>query len=106
MANLYIDDKQKREATFYKRYRSKLDYTINWSRWLRPTESITSVTWEVVGVTVLSYSNTTSTATIWLDGGTPGNVATAICRIVTNATDGSGNYRTDERTLYIHILSR
>lgn len=47
-----------------------LDYQIDWSDWLG-TDTISLSSWDVTsGITVDSSSNTTTTATIWLSGGT------------------------------------
>ena len=49
-----------------------LDYRFDWSAWLTP-DTISSVTWTVpAGITQTAATNTTTTATIWLSGGTVG----------------------------------
>lgn len=52
---------------------SVLDYTIDWSDWLAASETISASTWTVpVGITQTTPapSFTTTTATIWITGGT------------------------------------
>lgn len=81
---------------------SVLDYTIDWgTNWLADAETISSSSWTVEsGITQDSDSNTTTTATIWLSGGTAGSVYTVTNQIVTN----SG--RTAERSLRIKVENR
>ncbi len=50
-----------------------LDYAIDWSAWLAASETISASTWTVqTGLTEApaGHSATTTTATIWLTGGT------------------------------------
>lgn len=80
---------------------AKLDYTIDWSSWLTDSETISSVVWTVgTGITEESTSNTTTTATIWLSGGTAGERYAAACRITTSDS------RIDERTIFIMVAER
>lgn len=75
-----------------------LDYQIDWSSWLATGETISSSDWVVqTGITETSASNTTTTATIWLSGGTAGVTYTVTNRIVTTAS------RTNDRSLYITV---
>jgi len=85
--------------TFLKDPDAVLDYQIDWSDWLG-TDTISSSSWTVSGVTKDSDTNTTTTATIWVSGGVVGVTGTAINRIVT--TDG----RTEDRTLTLTIIQR
>lgn len=63
-----------------------LDYTFDWSDWLPSADTISSVAWQVSpGLTTASVSNTTTTATIWLSGGTEGEKYSVRCRITTAA---------------------
>jgi len=54
----------------------KLDYTVNWATWLG-VDTIASSVWAVdTGLTISSspaVSNTTTTATAWVEGGTNKN---------------------------------
>lgn len=75
-----------------------LDYQVDWSSWLATGETISSSDWVVqTGITETSASNTTTTATIWLSGGTAGVTYTVTNRIVTTAS------RTNDRSLYITV---
>jgi hypothetical protein len=80
---------------------SILDYMMDWSRWLGEDE-ITSATWEAsdAGITIDSQANTTSTATVWVSGGTVDETYTLTCRIVT--TEG----RTEDRSFDILIKEK
>ena len=64
-----------------------LDYTIDWSRWLGTDTILTTpsgTAWTVpTGITKVSDSKTTTTATVWLSGGTAGTDYTVTCRIST-----------------------
>lgn len=62
-----------------------LDYTVNWATWL-DGDTISTSTWTVAsGITEDSDSNTTTTATVWLSGGTAGRTYAATNNIVTAA---------------------
>jgi len=77
-----------------------LDYVVDWSDWLG-TDTISSSSWTVpTGITKDSDTNTTTTATIWLSGGTEGAEYRVTNQIVT--TDG----RTDERSIIIKVDER
>lgn len=78
-----------------------LDYRWDWSVWLKTGETISTVTWDVpAGITQQSHSDDTSSATIWLTGGTVGKNYLVTCRIVTS----SG--RTDDRSQLIPVRQR
>ncbi len=83
-----------------------LDYTINWRKTgnecLRPGETIVTSTVEVVAGSVVidSTSDDGSVVTIWLSGGTVGEVCQVRNHIVTSATreyDKTANLRIRER---------
>lgn len=81
-----------------------LDYAIDWDvtgdSWLSG-DTISSVTWTVpTGLTKGSESNTTTTATVWLSGGTAGSIYSISCKIVT------AGGRTDERTFKLKVEER
>lgn len=60
-----------------------LDYRVNAATWLG-TDTISSVTWTApAGLTQVTTTNTTTTATIWLSGGTVATEYEVLCRIVT-----------------------
>ena len=88
------------QVTFTKDPSAVLDYEINWATWL-DDDTISTSDWIVpVGITEHSSSNTTTTATIWLSGGTDGKSHEVTNRIVTAAG------RTDDRTLTIKMKQR
>lgn len=79
---------------------STLDYRFDWSAWLT-TDTITTVAWTVpAGITQTAATNTTTTATIWLSGGTVGTRYTVVCRITTAAG------RIDERSLLVSVQQK
>lgn len=79
---------------------SVLDYTENWATWL-VTDTITTSTWTLdAGITKDSDTNTTTTATAWISGGTAGNSYKAVNRIVT------AGGRTADRTIIVNIVER
>ena len=78
-----------------------LDYTIDWTAWLKSGDTISTSTWAVPsGITKNSEANTTTASTVWLSAGTAGTIHRVICTIVT--ADG----RTDQRSLDIHVTDR
>jgi hypothetical protein len=78
-----------------------LDYVFNWASWLASGETIsTSTITADTGITINSQSNTTTTATVWLSGGTEGNRYTIRSRITTNQG------RTDDRSAIIRVANR
>jgi hypothetical protein len=59
-------------------------FAIDWTDALPPGETITSVVWAVpAGITNVSTSNTATTATIRLSGGTDGTTYRVGCKITT-----------------------
>lgn len=82
----------------------KLDYLIDWSALLGEGETIASVTWTVeVGLTqpvTPTASNTTTTATVWLEGGTAEETYDVACRITTNQA------RIVERSFTVQVEDR
>ena len=89
-----------------------LDYKFDWkaltnlsgpSDWLSSGETISSKTiTAATGITVDSSSitDTNTSVTVWLSGGTDGTDYTVACKIVTSAG------RTDERTMTIVVRNR
>lgn len=78
-----------------------LDWVWDWNEWLDEGETISTSTFIVsVGITVSSTSNTTKTATVWLSGGTAGQVYQVTNRI--NTSSG----RTDDRSITIRVTER
>jgi len=87
-------------TTFLKDPDSTLDYTLDWSAWLQG-DTITSSTWTVpAGLTQESAANTTTTATIWLSGGTAGKDYVVTNSIVTTAG------RIEDRSIRIRVIQR
>lgn len=83
---------------FYKDPNEVLDYMFDWSTWL-DGDTISSATAisAPTGITKNSQSNTTTTVTIWLSGGTAGNAYDFTSEIVTAAG------RTAQRTITVVV---
>lgn len=83
---------------------AELDYTIDWSGWLAAGETISTSAWVAeTGITIMpspAPSNTTTTATVWLTGGTVGQGYNVTNTIVTSAG------RKDERTIRVMVANR
>ncbi len=82
---------------------AELDYTIDWSQWLVSGDTISTSTWTVpAGLTqgTNGTSNTTTTATIWITGGTVATPYDLRNRIVT------AGGRTDDRTIRFTIQEK
>lgn len=80
-----------------------LDYRIDWSVWLASAAGDTLVTsdWEAEpGITIDDDDHDTTSATVWLSGGT---VDTQY-KVTNHVTTAGG--RTDDRTLIIHVRER
>lgn len=78
-----------------------LDWVWDWNEWLDDGETISTSTFIAsVGITVTSTSNTTKTATVWLSGGTAGQVYQVTNRISTSVG------RTDDRSITIRVTER
>lgn len=86
--------------TFWKDPDSVLDYVIDWSDWL-DGDTISTSSWSVdSGITLESDTNTTTTATAWLSGGTVGETYQCRNRIVT------AGGRTVDRSIAVSIKER
>jgi hypothetical protein len=80
-----------------------LDYSQDWSAWLTDmTDTITGApVWTVgTGLTKDSQSNTTTSASAFISGGTAGQKYPVACKITT------AGGRVDERTFWIKVLNR
>lgn len=79
-----------------------LDYTVDWSDWLAPlADVITSVDWvPSAGITVVSQSNTSAIATVFVSGGVVDADEFVTCRITT------AGGRTDDRTIHFAMTQR
>lgn len=74
-----------------------LDYEVDWTAWLGD-DTIASSIWLVgTGITQETASNTTTSATIWLSGGTAGSAYQVTNRITTTAG------RVNDKTLTILV---
>ena len=88
---------------FFKSPYAKLDYTVNLVDWLADGETISSVSYTVQdGLTEDTdlRSNTTTSATTWVSGGTLGTKYSILYVITTSA------WRTVARTIYVTIAVR
>lgn len=64
---------------------SVLDFVVDWADWL-DGDTISAVTWNVAtGIDKTTQSNTTTTATVWLSGGSVKSVYPITCRVTTEA---------------------
>jgi hypothetical protein len=78
-----------------------LDYPFEWSAYLLPTtDTITSASFEALGVVVDSTANTTTTATAIVSGGVVGVSASVTCTI--NTAQG----RIVQRSIFLKIKER
>lgn len=78
-----------------------LDYTWDWTPWLGEGETIDGVAWIVPdGIDSDTNTNTDTTATIWLSGGTVDVTYAITCRITTNQD------RVDDRTINVSIREK
>jgi hypothetical protein len=91
-------------STYIKDPSELLDYVLNWNDgWLAtsPAETILTSSWSVTsGITKATESNTTTTATVWLSGGTHGQEYLATNTVTTSAG------RTGERSIKILVRNR
>ena len=77
-----------------------LDYVVDWTAYLGD-DTITTSTWIVpAGITKNSDTSTTTTAKVWLEGGTAGERYAVTNRITT------AGGRTDDRTIRISCRHR
>ena len=79
-----------------------LDYQWDWSPWLPAGDTIATadVTVTAGDVAINSESNTTTTVTAWISGGTENTPADLTARVVT------AQGRTDDRTIHLTLLHR
>lgn len=87
---------------FQKDPNATLDYKRDWAVWLAPFgDTILTSAWIVpAGLTKGTDTSTSTTATVWLSGGTAGQSYDVVNRVVT--TQG----RTDDRTMQIVVRER
>ena len=76
-------------------------WSIDWSQWLVPGDFISVSTWSgPTGITLTSSANGTATTTVWIAGGTIGEVYNVSNKITTN------NNIVDERSIDFTIVDR
>ena len=86
--------------SFTKDPNATLDYKVDWTRWLS-TDTILTSSWAVpAGLTNVSDSNTTTSATIVLSSGTQGTTYEVINSITT-----AGGFA-DDRTIKITMVEK
>ena len=74
-----------------------LDYTMDWELWL-DTDQITVSSWSAsTGITVAASGSTSTTATVWLSGGTVGKTY----QVTNTITTSMG--RTTAQSFYIRV---
>ena len=77
-----------------------LDYKVDWASWL-VDDTITNSTWIVpTGINYETDANDTTSATVWLSGGSVGSSYEVVNRITTTAG------RIDDRTITIRIKEK
>lgn len=74
-----------KNAVFLKNAGATLDYKIDWSQWLTSETISTSDFVAESGITITNETNTTTTATVWLSGGTVGESYIIVNTITTSA---------------------
>ena len=86
-------------ASFIKDPNAVLDYKWDWTDWLPAGDTISTadVTLASGDVAINSESNTTTTVTAWISGGTQATEAELTARVVT------AQGRTDDRTITLVI---
>lgn len=77
-----------------------LDYLFDWSAWLGDDTIDSHDITAAGGITIDSSTDTDTTVTVWVSGGTADSRATATCRITT--TGG----RIDDRTMVLSVVER
>lgn len=88
---------------FVKDPQAILDYKFDWSDWLAAGETIESYTLDPqsgIAVTDDEATDSDTSVTVWLSGGSVGSAYTVGCYIVTS--DG----RQDERTIIVEVKQR
>lgn len=86
--------------TFSKDPNAVLDYSIDWTRWLAG-DQIAASEWIIPsGLTKMADSKTSTSATVWLSGGTAGQSYIVTNRIATAAG------RTEDRSFTIRVEER
>ena len=76
-----------------------LDLAFDWTDWLGATETISSYTADVTGVTEDSISEALGVVTVWVSAAVAG-IAYVTCHIVTDQG------REDDRTMTLRVVER
>ena len=80
---------------------STVDFTFNWGDWLTDGDSIADVTiTHGLGITLESFTSTSTAVTVWLSGGVVNEVNQVTCSIT------SAGGRSDDRTMKILIAEK
>ena len=79
-----------------------LDYTFDWSHWLKTGDTISASTWASsnVNMVLASDSFTTTTTTIWIHFGALAEEGDQYEAVNTITTAGG---RTDDRTIFVKV---
>ncbi len=79
-----------------------LDYSIDWSQWLKTGDSISASTWAVAGGVSLHDSGIVggNLTVVWVNGGTIGKTAIVTNHVVT------ANGRIDDRSIQFVVQQR
>jgi hypothetical protein len=107
MIDTYVID-AKGVPTIVKDPDAVLDYTMDWTAWLKDIndtistdiDAVTIILSDMSGAVIASQSNTSYAATVWLSGGTLGVTFSVTFRIKT------AGGRTDDRTIAIKVKQR
>ena len=83
---------------------TSLDYTVSWTTYLSTGETIATSTWAASSTSISfnSMSATTVAATVWVKGGTVGEVV----RLTNSITTNSVPARSDQRHVIVRIEYR
>lgn len=85
----------------YKDPQAFLDYSIDWSAWLPSGDTIVTSTWMADGgITISMETNTSTTSTVWIAGGTTNVLHRATNQITTAAG------RINNQSISIAVASR
>ena len=82
-----------------------LDYTVDWSRFLGSL-TISSVIWKFIGITVNNQTNTSTTATIVLNGGTANIDNKLVCQITTSSSPKTSAAIVTKRIIHLRVRER
>ena len=86
---------------------AEVPFTNDWASWLPSGQTIVASTWAAdAGITIMTggnaATNTSTTATVWLSGGTAGSEYFVTNRITTSGTPPVK----DERTFLVRVIER